>query len=78
MRAVYGGECVDDDYNENLTPETAIINLPTEGAIEESSRPTTEQNVIEDEVEPITEEIEGSGEEGLDPITEKGNFDCLV
>ena len=73
MVAVYGGECVVDDYIDGITPETPVIRLSTESDVEEISTSTTEQNVIKEEVETVTEEINGSGEGDLEPNSGEGS-----
>ena len=73
MVAVYGGECVVDDYIDGITPETPVIRLSTESDVDEISTSTTEKNVIKEEVETVTEEINGSGEGDLEPNSGEGS-----
>ena len=73
MVAVYGGECVVDDYIDSITQETPVIRLSTESDVDEISTSTTEKNVIKEEVETVTEEINGSGEGDLEPNSGEGS-----
>ena len=73
MVAVYGGECVVDDYIDSITQETPVIRLSTESDVGEISTSTTEKNVIKEEVETVTEEINGSGEGDLEPNSGEGS-----
>ena len=59
MSAVYGGDCVSDDYIETLTPETPVIDITTEISTDEmeTAEKVTENVTTVDDVRPIIEEI---------------------
>jgi hypothetical protein len=59
LSAVYGGDCVSDDYIETLTPETPVIDITTEISTDEmeTAEKVTENVTTVDDVRPIIEEI---------------------
>ena len=79
MTAVYGGDCVSDDYIETLTPETPVIDITTPVYTDDPDIKTTEkvtENVtIVDDVTPIIEETaENITEINQNDPTEEGVF----
>ena len=84
MDAVYGGDCVTDDYIETLTPETSVIEITTQvstvGYDVKTTEKVTESSTFVDDVKPIIEETaENITDTNQNIATEEGiSYDLIL